>query len=162
MEFKDTNPGNPKDVMGSQKAPVEYLPWPAVFEAGLVALSGAVKYRAKNWRVYGVRSSVYVNAAFRHIAAWLEGEDDDPESGVSHLSHAVCGLMILRDAQMEGKMIDDRAPRSERAANWLRTANAMAAQILERSKDPKPPHTREEEESITAKGSWVSAPGGAL
>lgn len=32
----------------------------------------------------------------RHLVAYRNGETTDPESGVSHLSHAFCNLMFLR------------------------------------------------------------------
>lgn len=37
------------------------------------------------------------SALMRHMAAWNDGEDDDPESGYSHLAHAGCCIMILLD-----------------------------------------------------------------
>jgi hypothetical protein len=31
----------------------------------------------------------------RHLWAWKEGEQNDPESGKNHLAHALCCLMFL-------------------------------------------------------------------
>ncbi len=43
----------------------------------------------------------------RHILAWMGGEKNDPESGLSHIYHASCMLAFLA-AQMErGTLKDD-------------------------------------------------------
>lgn len=36
----------------------------------------------------------YLSAALRHIYAYIEGEDSDTESGISHLAHAATSLML--------------------------------------------------------------------
>ncbi len=69
---------------------------------------GARKYGEFNWRTSKVRSTVYIAAAKRHLAQWLDGKDDDPESGVSHLAHARACLGVLLDAIATGNVIDDR------------------------------------------------------
>ena len=69
---------------------------------------GASKYGSYNWRENSVAATVYVSAAQRHIASWLDGESDDPESGVSHLGHAMACCAILLDAWATGNLIDDR------------------------------------------------------
>jgi len=99
---------NPKDIAGSGKPPVSTLPWPPVYEAGLALLHGGQKYGRHNWRAIGVRSSVYFDAAIGHLTAWWEGEDVDPDSGLNHLAHAIAGLMVLRDANLQNMMNDDR------------------------------------------------------
>jgi hypothetical protein len=69
---------------------------------------GADKYGAWNWRETGVCASTYVNAILRHLNAWRDGEDLDPESGISHLAHVACSANILMDAGYCGKLQDDR------------------------------------------------------
>jgi hypothetical protein len=69
---------------------------------------GAEKYGPWNWRETGVCASTYVNAILRHLNAWRDGEDLDPESGITHLAHIACSANILMDAEHCGKLQDDR------------------------------------------------------
>lgn len=110
---------NPKDAIGSTKPPLTCLPLPPLFEVGVVAKLGAEKYGRHNWRDIPVRASAYIDAAFRHLAQWWEGEDFDAESSMSHLAHAVASLLILRDAQMCGTCEDDRPLGGPMADDWL-------------------------------------------
>lgn len=104
----DTKPTNPKDLIGSDKLPLHLWPTTASALGALALLDGAMKYGRSNWRHAGVRPSIYVDAAQRHLLAWFEGEDNDPDSGLPHLGHALACLAILVDAQAAGKMNDDR------------------------------------------------------
>lgn len=52
---------------------------------------GAKKYERSNWKK-GFKVTRSCAAALRHIFKFLSGETQDPESGLSHLAHAVCGL----------------------------------------------------------------------
>lgn len=99
---------NPKDLIGSDKLPLHL--WPATATAmGCVGfLNGALKYGRSNFRVVGVRASIYVDAAKRHLDAWFEGEEVDPDDGVPHLSAALCCIAIIVDAEAAGKLNDDR------------------------------------------------------
>jgi hypothetical protein len=107
----DAEGANPKDRIGQTKPPLHLIPPAAeVLEAVVMGL-GARKYGAFNWRLAKVRATVYIAAAKRHLAQWLDGESNDIESGVSHLAHARACLGILLDAQATGNMIDDRPPR---------------------------------------------------
>lgn len=127
-----TKPTNPKDACGIEKVPVSGLPVPVILEAGLVKLHGDLKYGRYNWRDAGVRGSVYYDACFRHLAAWWEGEDLDPDSGVSHLAHAITGLAVLRDAQLQDNWIDDRP---KPAAKFMKDFNAKAKEMIEKHKE---------------------------
>jgi hypothetical protein len=49
-----------------------------------------------------------VGAALRHIHAFNDGEDNDPESGLSHIDHALCCLMFLSNYQVTRTEFDDR------------------------------------------------------
>ena len=79
-------------------------------EVGVGMLEGSIKYGRHNYRAIGVRAEVYYDAARRHIDAWWEGEDIDPDSGLSHITKAICSLVVLRDAMIQGKLFDDRPP----------------------------------------------------
>lgn len=56
---------------------------------------GAKKYHAWNWITSGFTTSRLEAAIRRHLNAWKRGENNDPESGLSHLAHAACMLMFL-------------------------------------------------------------------
>lgn len=99
---------NPKDRVGVRKPPLHLIPSAAeILESAVMAL-GAKKYGAFNWRSTNVKASVYVAAARRHLVQWFDGQDDDAESGVSHLAHARASLGILLDALATGHLVDDR------------------------------------------------------
>ena len=101
---------NPKDAVGIRKAPMSTVSCLVLQELGVAMLEGARKYGRHNYRVSGVRASVYKDAAKRHIDAWWEGQDIDPGSGLSHVTKAIASLVVLRDAMINNKLIDDRPP----------------------------------------------------
>jgi hypothetical protein len=123
----DVKPTNPKDACGIKKVPISGMPVPVLLESGLVKLHGDLKYGRYNWRDAGVRGSVYYDACFRHLAAWWEGEDLDPDSGIHHLSHAITGLAVLRDAMMQDNWIDDRPKES---LGFIKELNKKAEEMV--------------------------------
>jgi hypothetical protein len=109
MSSKDTNP---KDAVGIRKWRVfTTVPLLVLTEIGVAMLEGARKYGRHNYRVSGVRASVYVDAAMGHITQYWEGEDIDPDSGLSHVVKAIASLVVLRDAMIQDMLVDDRPPR---------------------------------------------------
>ena len=56
---------------------------------------GAEKYEPDNWKHVPDAKRRYFDAAQRHLWAWKEGEQIDPESGKHHLAHALCCLTFL-------------------------------------------------------------------
>jgi len=130
---------NPKDAVGTKKVPFSTISAPVMAEVGLAMLEGARKYGRHNYREAGVRASVYYDANFRHLAAWWEGEDDDPDSGLSHITKAIAGLMVLRDSMMKGNWVDDRPPKV--VDGWVQKLNEKAKEIIERYPNAKEPYT---------------------
>lgn len=55
---------------------------------------GTKKYAPHNW-MKGMKWSVPFGCLMRHMAAWQAGEENDPESGLPHLAHAMCNLRML-------------------------------------------------------------------
>ena len=106
----DSQTANPKDRIGDTKPPLHLIPPTAEILEAVVMGLGARKYGPYNWRTNHVRATVYIAAAKRHLAQWLDGQNDDLESGVSHLAHARACLGILLDAQSLHCLIDDRPP----------------------------------------------------
>lgn len=68
---------------------------------------GAAKYERHNWRK-GIHWSRVLDAAFRHLRAFNEGEDIDPESGQPHLAHAACCVLFLLEYSYSRPEFDDR------------------------------------------------------
>lgn len=57
---------------------------------------GAKKYAGWNWTADGgFQYTRVLRSCFRHLFAWARGEDLDPESGLSHIHHAMCNLLFL-------------------------------------------------------------------
>lgn len=79
----------------------------ALSEAAKVLTFGEKKYAAHNWRK-GFRYSRLLDGVMRHINAFNDGEDLDPESGLSHLAHAMCNLMFLLKNTQTHPELDDR------------------------------------------------------
>lgn len=130
-------PTNPKDPFGVRKAPMSTVPAPVLAEIGVAMLEGSCKYGRHNYRACGVRASVYYDAAMRHLMAWWEGEDIDPDSGMSHITKAMSSLVVLRDAMIRGMVEDDRAPPS---ADFYTRLNALSGEIIDRYADRNPRH----------------------
>ena len=90
-----------------RKPPLGWLPRSFVEQTALVMSYGAKKYGKDNWKI-GCEWVRYVNAALRHLYAFAEREDIDPESGYSHLAHAACCLAFLMEMDEKGFGTDDR------------------------------------------------------
>jgi hypothetical protein len=136
----DTKPTNPKDVLAISKAPLSTLPTGPMYEVALAMLEGARKYGRHNYRVMGVRASVYYDAVMGHITAWWEGEDIDPGSGIHHLGKAMACLAVIRDGMMMENWIDDRPPRYPNGEKLMRN-NPIVKTILEKYPDCIKPYT---------------------
>ena len=103
---------NPKDAVGVKKwRQFSTVPTTVLAEVGVGMLEGARKYGRHNYRVAGVRASVYLDASIGHLMQWWEGEDIDADSGLSHITKAICSLFVLRDAMIQGMLTDDRPPK---------------------------------------------------
>ena len=129
LNATDSDGENPKDRIGQAKPPLHLIPPAAEILEAIVMGLGARKYQPYNWRTSKVRATVYIAAAKRHLAQWLDGESNDPESGVSHLAHARACLGILLDAQATGSLVDDRpAPGAASALIKQHTGEVQMAQ----------------------------------
>lgn len=133
-EIKDTNP---KDAIGIRKAPLSTVPGNVIAEIGVAMLEGASKYGRHNYRAAGVRASVYYDAAMRHLIAWWEGEDIDPDSGMSHITKLLACMTVLRDAMHQEMWEDDRPPRSK---PFYPALNVRSGEMLDRHAGKNPRH----------------------
>lgn len=136
---KKVDTSNPKDVIGSTKLPVELWPATATILGSLALLDGLMKYGRTNWRATDVRASIYVAACKRHLDAWFEGEDIDPDSKVPHLAHALACLAILVDADASGTLIDDRQMQIK-YRDFVNKYTPLVEQIKRNHAERVPPH----------------------
>ena len=83
------------------------MPMDALNEMAEVMTFGAKKYEMFNYRK-GMKYSRLWSAALRHLFKWWRGEQADPETGKSHLAHAMCCIGMLRDSEIINKGTDDR------------------------------------------------------
>jgi hypothetical protein len=143
-----TKPSNPKDAFGVKKASLSCVPAPVLLEMGIGMQEGGAKYGRHNYRSSGVRGSVYYDATMRHLMAWWEGEDIDPDSGLSHITKAMCSLAVLRDAMLQNKFNDDRPPKS---VPFMTELNAKSEALFEKYPDPVRPYTELD-------NSWIEKP----
>ena len=91
----------------TDKLPLNLLSTEAMNQTAAVLKFGAIKYAEHNWRK-GFAWSRPLAAAMRHITAFNDGEDTDPESGLSHLAHAACCIMFLLEFEKTHPELDDR------------------------------------------------------
>jgi hypothetical protein len=105
MSYPDDNP---KTKFGQQKPGLSDVPTAALRYLGQVMRNGAGKYGRFNWRQHNVSSTVYYDAAQRHLMAYLDGQDLDPESGLPHLAHVMACCAILLDAKEHSTLNDNR------------------------------------------------------
>lgn len=100
---------NPKEIAGSKKpATWSVMPRWVVLIVGRVMQVGAAKYGAFNYRESSIAASTYQDAIERHLQLWFDGQDNDDETGESHLASVIASCSLLMDAQASGKLHDDR------------------------------------------------------
>jgi hypothetical protein len=131
---KDTNP---KDMIAGGKVSPSLVPSSATLATAMAFLEGALKYGRYNWRVAGVRASVYYDALNRHAMAWWNGEDIDPKSGLPHLYKMSACIAILIDADLVGKLNDDRPPRAD-VAGLIERLEEQVRMLKEMNADKNP------------------------
>jgi hypothetical protein len=97
---------------GAQRANADKIRWELMPVAPMRDIAqiwtfGAKKYSDRNWEK-GFKWSVPYACMQRHLQAWFAGEDFDAESGMSHLAHAACNLMMLQQFEYTHRECDDR------------------------------------------------------
>lgn len=89
------------------KLPWHLFPWKAATEIVRVLAFGATKYGERNWE-RGMSHSRLYGAAIRHLTAYWDGQNTDPETGLSHLAHAGCCILFWLTYSLLGLGTDDR------------------------------------------------------
>lgn len=98
---------NPKALAAAGKPGVSAVPPTFEFGVGKVMAVGADKYGRFNWQVDPVKATTYWDAIRRHMLAWAQGEDIDPESGVHHLYHVAASCAVVTDAHAHNTLEND-------------------------------------------------------
>lgn len=146
----ETKPSNPKDAIGASKLPMHLVPTAVTRYASLSFLEGALKYGKYNWRVAGVRMSIYLDAIHRHLGKlqdgeWADGDslppnEDGSKQGtqVPHLASIIACCGIILDAAECEKLTDDRPPVNGYVAEDLTAREAHIKYLKEMFKGYAP------------------------
>lgn len=127
---------NPKHATGSNKVSITSVPPIAILHEACALMSGTWKYGVYNWREEPVQARIYLDACFRHLYAWMEGEEYAEDSGVHHLGHARACLAILLDAMEHDRLVDDRQVLSP--ATFSDLMNDMNYWVRSNTPEPEP------------------------
>lgn len=130
---------NPKDQAATLRIPLGLCSPIATAKWAVAQFAGLIKYGAWNWRASGVRASVYIDAAKRHIEAWESGEACDPTDRTDHRANVMACMAILIDAEAAGKLIDDRPPRVDIRPTYAEQTGVMEF-LFEKYKHLMPRH----------------------
>lgn len=81
----------------SDKIQWRLIPWSALEIVVRAFMFGNMKDGRKpdDWQLVKNKRDIFFDAAIRHIISWKRGEKQDQESGLSHLAHACCNILIL-------------------------------------------------------------------
>lgn len=75
---------------------------------------GAKKYDDHNWKK-GLKTTEICESLIRHLTAYMNGEDNDLESGLPHVGHIMCNAMFLSHMHEFKKEFDTRYRTNEKA-----------------------------------------------
>jgi hypothetical protein len=100
---------NKKTIKGKPSG-AEFLPICVLQEVRLAFVEGGRKYGDYNNLNTEILFTHAYNAIIRHLEAFCLGEDNDSENGINHLSKAISNLFMLRQAQIQGNLNDNRPP----------------------------------------------------
>lgn len=81
--------------------------WSALEPMVKVLEFGAEKYAPWNW-TKGLKYTEICESMLRHVYAFLDGENDDKESKLSHVGHILCNAMFLSYMYLFKPEMDDR------------------------------------------------------
>lgn len=110
-----------KELVESKKAarynegkdPMHLVPPDAIRAMAKVLEVGAKKYALNNWRL-GANYSVPYASLMRHLMAFWDGEDLDPESHLPHVYHILMNAAMLVEYYNRFPHLDDRYGREEK------------------------------------------------
>lgn len=91
----------------SGKPRISLIPRDALWGCANALTYGEIKYGTNNFK-NGIDYSRLADACYRHLSAFMEGENIDEESGNCHLDHAMASLAMLKYMSVHKKEKDDR------------------------------------------------------
>lgn len=88
------------------------IPQEIIHELGAAFKVGAEKYAPGNWEINGFPVSRLTDALYRHLGAFLAGEDQVPDQPKEHHLGAVmwCAGVMLTQIRRGQDHLDDRIP----------------------------------------------------
>ena len=95
------------DRFNTGKLKWSLVSWKALAPMVRVLMFGAEKYDDHNWKK-GLKYTEVTESLQRHLNAFIEGEENDPESKLSHVGHILCNAMFLSYMSIYKKDMDDR------------------------------------------------------
>jgi hypothetical protein len=134
LDLKDTNP---KDAAATGRLPLHLVPDTLAIYAAMALAEGDSKYIAYNFRVAGIRASVYIAALRRHLMRYINGEWADKKTGVPHLGSVAACTAILIDGHVVGNIVDDRPPAVD-LNDEIDEAERIIAHVYEMNKAKRP------------------------
>lgn len=129
----EEKPSNPKDSMGIKKVPMSCLSSQAM---ALVAEQMSAQLLADYRLDSDVLVSQHLNAAIAYWMNFWEGTDDKQP----WIAKAMARIMIVRDAELSGRLDDDRIGKDGLQVKKL---NKRAAAIIEQYPNSKEPYTEQ-------------------
>lgn len=153
----NAKPTNPKDAIGSGKAGTTIVPDVVANYAAQAFLEGALKYGAVNWSQAGVRVSIYLDAAERHLSKFKAGEWADPQTRVPHLASALACIGIILDANLRAMITDDRPPPNPEYIKWLDAQTNQVEHLKQMFADHDPKHYNLSTLGLAPKGKLYGA-----
>ena len=119
-----------------EKLAYDLIPPEALHALATVLTYGAKKYAPRNWE-RGLKFRRIFAALQRHLWAWQGGEDIDPESGIEHLSHALCNLSFLVAYTAQDRYeLDDRPSHGNATSTEEMEAYSAALEPIKNQKLP--------------------------
>lgn len=114
------------------KIRTDLLPFDALEQVSEVLSHGATKYEARNWEK-GFAWGRLLGAALRHLFSWAGGQDRDEESGLPHLAHAACCVLMLLALTTRRVGVDDRTGAACKIKHAPNEMTIRAMREMERS-----------------------------
>lgn len=85
---------NEADRYNAGKLRWSLVDFPSLEDMVKVLEFGANKYSDNNWKK-GLKTTEIIESMMRHMVAYLNGENIDPESNLPHTGHIMCNAMFL-------------------------------------------------------------------
>lgn len=109
------------------KAPIHLIPVEAITGMANAFLMGIEKHGKHKFRE-GIQYTELIDSIMRHTLAFLNGEDNDKESGMPHTWHIGANFAMLEYQRVHHKELDDRY--KNKFQEELKTINNDIAKIL--------------------------------